>query len=127
LAEAAGERLFQLEIHRELMLCLSNVHGRNGPRIKKLIKDRRVPKIPGCSSAEVGGSVHEFIAYTFMWKRRTRYWIGQMTEYTTAWRLAISSWDLPSEKAAATEEGSERPRRCRNPSIALRRAYSLML
>ncbi|OVA12147.1 Pentatricopeptide repeat [Macleaya cordata] len=67
LAEVAAERLFQLERHSGVYVLLSNMYAGSGKyddakRIRKKMKDRGVEKTPGCSSIEVNGVVHEFIA-----------------------------------------------------------------
>lgn len=67
LAEAAASRLLQLEQHSGAYVLLSNVYRRSGrhgaaERVKKMMRVRGVVKTPGCSSVEIGGSVHEFIA-----------------------------------------------------------------
>ncbi|XXG55642.1 hypothetical protein AAC387_Pa03g3263 [Persea americana] len=67
LAEVAADRLVQLERHSGVYVLMSNIYAADGKfidarRIRNMMKDRGVEKTPGCSSIEVNGSVHEFIA-----------------------------------------------------------------
>ncbi|KAI3834166.1 hypothetical protein MKW98_018216 [Papaver atlanticum] len=67
LAEVAAERLVQLERHCGLYVLLSNMYESSGKyddarRVRKDMKDRGVEKTPGCSSIEVNGFIHEFVA-----------------------------------------------------------------
>ncbi|CAA7393481.1 unnamed protein product [Spirodela intermedia] len=67
LAELAARCLLQLEDHSGAYVLLSNVYRRSGRHgvaegVKKLMWGRGVAKPPGCSSVEIGGSVHEFVA-----------------------------------------------------------------
>ncbi|KAL8518562.1 hypothetical protein ACS0TY_009791 [Phlomoides rotata] len=67
MAEAAAERLVKLERHSGAYVLLSNVYavaGRHDEarRVRKMMKRRGVEKTPGCSSVEINGVVHEFIA-----------------------------------------------------------------
>ncbi|MCL7024689.1 hypothetical protein MKW94_023503 [Papaver nudicaule] len=67
LAEVATERLVQLERHSGVYVLLSNMYAGSGKyddakRIRKNMKERGVEKTPGCSSIEVNGFIHEFVA-----------------------------------------------------------------
>lgn len=67
LAEATAERLVKLERHSGAYVLLSNAYAVAGrhdeaQRIRKMMKSRGVEKTPGCSSVEINGIVHEFIA-----------------------------------------------------------------
>ncbi|KAM7252186.1 hypothetical protein ACFE04_024069 [Oxalis oulophora] len=67
LAEAVAERLVQLEFHSGVYILLSNLYAAAGKhdeakRVRMMMKNRGVDKIPGCSSVKVNGVVHEFIA-----------------------------------------------------------------
>lgn len=67
LAEAAAERLVQLERHSGAYVLLSNVYSAAGrqesvKRVRKEMHSRGIEKTPGCSSVEINGVVHEFIA-----------------------------------------------------------------
>ncbi|XP_008777162.2 pentatricopeptide repeat-containing protein At5g66520-like [Phoenix dactylifera] len=67
LAEMAAEHLLQLEVHSGVYVLLSNIYENYGKndyarRLRKSMKDGGVPKSPGCSSIELGGCVHEFVA-----------------------------------------------------------------
>lgn len=67
LAEVAAERLVRLEQHSGVFVLLSNIYAADGKyndarRIRNMMKHRGVEKTPGCSSIEVNGSVHEFVA-----------------------------------------------------------------
>lgn len=67
LADVAAERLVQLERHSGVYVLLSNLYSSAGKhdkarRIRKTMKNRGIEKIPGCSSFEINGVVHEFIA-----------------------------------------------------------------
>ncbi|KAK6157855.1 hypothetical protein DH2020_012103 [Rehmannia glutinosa] len=67
LAEAAVERLVILERHSGAYVLLSNAYAAAGrykeaQRIRKRMRSRGVEKTPGCSSVEINGVVHEFIA-----------------------------------------------------------------
>ncbi|CAA3016442.1 pentatricopeptide repeat-containing At2g20540-like [Olea europaea subsp. europaea] len=66
-AEVAAKRIVQLERHSGAYILLSNVYSDAGKhdearRIRKEMKSRGVEKTPGCSSVEINGVVHEFIA-----------------------------------------------------------------
>lgn len=66
-AEVAAERLVMLERHSGAYVLLSNIYavaGRHDEagRVRKMMKSRGVEKTPGCSSVEINGVVHEFIA-----------------------------------------------------------------
>ncbi|KAL3654287.1 hypothetical protein CASFOL_003968 [Castilleja foliolosa] len=67
LAEAAAERLGVLENHSGAYVLLSNAYAAQGrysdaQRVRKMMRKRGVEKTPGCSSVEIDGIVHEFIA-----------------------------------------------------------------
>ncbi|PON40188.1 Pentatricopeptide repeat [Trema orientale] len=67
LAELASGKLFQLERESGFYVLLSNLYaaaGKDGDalKVRKLMKNRGVEKVPGCSSVEIDGGVHEFIA-----------------------------------------------------------------
>lgn len=67
LAEVAVEHLLQLEDHSGVYVLLANVYENCGRhedarRMRKRMRERRVLKTPGCSSIELGGRVHEFVA-----------------------------------------------------------------
>ena len=67
MAEDAAERLFLLEHHSGAYVLLSNLYAAAGKhddarRIRKMMEQRGVGKAPGCSSVEVDGVVHEFVA-----------------------------------------------------------------
>ncbi|XP_039028145.1 pentatricopeptide repeat-containing protein At2g22410, mitochondrial-like [Hibiscus syriacus] len=68
LAEAAGEKLMKLEPEDDgAYALLSHVYLRSNRhedalRIRKLMRNKRIRKIPGCSWIEVNGSVHQFLA-----------------------------------------------------------------
>ncbi|XP_042515494.1 pentatricopeptide repeat-containing protein At5g66520-like [Macadamia integrifolia] len=67
LAELAAEQLMRLERHSGAYVLLSNMYAASGKyedakRIRKKMYTKGVEKIPGCSSIEINGSVHEFIA-----------------------------------------------------------------
>ncbi|KAL2559215.1 Pentatricopeptide repeat-containing protein [Forsythia ovata] len=66
-AEVAAKRIVQLERHSGAYILLSNVYSDAGKhdearRIRKTMKSQGVEKTPGCSSVEINGAVHEFIA-----------------------------------------------------------------
>ncbi|KAL0420923.1 UNVERIFIED_CONTAM: Pentatricopeptide repeat-containing protein [Sesamum latifolium] len=67
MAEAAAERIMALECHSGAYVLLANAYtaaGRHSEarRIRNVMKNRGVEKTPGCSSIEINGIVHEFIA-----------------------------------------------------------------
>ncbi|KAI3917219.1 hypothetical protein MKW92_001205 [Papaver armeniacum] len=67
LAEVAAKRLVQLERHCGVYVLLSNMYASSGKyddarRVRKDMKERGVEKTPGCSSIEVNGFIHEFVA-----------------------------------------------------------------
>ncbi|XP_016452485.2 pentatricopeptide repeat-containing protein At2g20540-like [Nicotiana tabacum] len=67
LAESAAERIVQLERHSGAYVLLSNIYVAAGKhdgarRIRKKMKSQYIDKVPGCSSLEITGVVHEFIA-----------------------------------------------------------------
>lgn len=67
LAEAAAERIVQLERHSGAYVLLSNIHvaagkHENARTIRKKMRSQYIDKVPGCSSLEINGVVHEFIA-----------------------------------------------------------------
>lgn len=68
MAEDAAERLFRLEEHHTgAYVLLSNLYAAAGKQddargIRKTMEHRGIDKAPGCSSVEINGVVHEFIA-----------------------------------------------------------------
>ncbi|KAF6171354.1 hypothetical protein GIB67_009495 [Kingdonia uniflora] len=66
--EKAGNRLIELSPNdHENYVMLSNLYALNEKwdrvhKVRKIMLERRISKIPGCSSIEVDGIVHEFIA-----------------------------------------------------------------
>ncbi|KAK2973229.1 hypothetical protein RJ640_013877 [Escallonia rubra] len=67
LAEVAVERLVQLERHSGAYILLSNLYSAAGKhdcarRIRKKMKSQGIHKTPGCSSVEINGVIHEFVA-----------------------------------------------------------------
>lgn len=67
LAEVAAEKLLELERHSGVYVLLSNLYAAagkhdNARRIRRMMKKRGVDKTPGCSSVEINGVAHEFIA-----------------------------------------------------------------
>ncbi|KAL6573497.1 hypothetical protein OROHE_001956 [Orobanche hederae] len=67
LAEAAASRLVILERHSGAYVLLSNAYAvagrhKEAQRIRKMMRRQGVEKTPGCSSVEINGVVHEFIA-----------------------------------------------------------------
>ncbi|CAN4075591.1 unnamed protein product [Withania somnifera] len=67
LAEAAAERIVKLERHSGAYVLLSNIYAASGKhdnarRIRKKMQSQYIDKVPGCSSLEINGVVHEFIA-----------------------------------------------------------------
>lgn len=67
LAEAAAERLVMMERHSGAYVLLSNAYAAAGRhdearRVRERMRSRGVEKTPGCSSVEIGSTVHEFIA-----------------------------------------------------------------
>ncbi|KAI3907084.1 hypothetical protein MKW92_029506 [Papaver armeniacum] len=67
LLKVAAKRLVQLERHCGVYVLLSNIYASSGKyddarRIRKDMKERGVEKTPGCSSIEVDGFIHEFVA-----------------------------------------------------------------
>ncbi|KAL4340493.1 hypothetical protein GQ457_08G006320 [Hibiscus cannabinus] len=68
LAEAAGEKLMKLEPYDDgayallsRMYSSSNRHE-DALRIRKVMRNKKIRKIPGCSWIEVNGRVHQFLA-----------------------------------------------------------------
>ncbi|XP_042458738.1 pentatricopeptide repeat-containing protein ELI1, chloroplastic-like [Zingiber officinale] len=67
-AEVAARHLLESEVRSSGYVLLSNIHetlgkdGEEARRIRKCMKDRGILKLPGCSSIQAGGHVHEFIA-----------------------------------------------------------------
>ncbi|KAK4373248.1 hypothetical protein RND71_008632 [Anisodus tanguticus] len=67
LAEDAAEIIVKLERHSGAYVLLSNIYAAAGKhdharRIRKKMKSEYIDKVPGCSSLEINGIVHEFIA-----------------------------------------------------------------
>lgn len=67
LAEAAAEKLVQLERHSGAYVLLSNLYSAAGrhdsaKRMRERMQRRGINKTPGCSSVEINGAVREFIA-----------------------------------------------------------------
>ncbi|XP_047323572.1 pentatricopeptide repeat-containing protein At2g20540-like [Impatiens glandulifera] len=67
LAEVAAERIMSIERDSGAYVLLSNLYSsadehENAGRIRKMMKKKRIDKSPGCSSIEINGIVHEFIA-----------------------------------------------------------------
>ncbi|KAI5678943.1 hypothetical protein M9H77_09893 [Catharanthus roseus] len=67
LAEAAAERLVQLEQHSGAYVLLSNIYSAAGKhesvkRIRKKMQSKGIEKAPGSSSLEINGVVQEFTA-----------------------------------------------------------------
>ncbi|GMN41962.1 hypothetical protein TIFTF001_011171 [Ficus carica] len=67
LAEIASEKLFQPERESGFYVLLSNLYaaaGKDGDagKVRNLMKNRGIEKVPGCSSVKIDGTVHEFIA-----------------------------------------------------------------
>ena len=66
LAEVAADKLLQLERHSGAYVLLSNLYSSAGKhdsaRKLRKMKTRGIDKTPGCSSVEINGNVHEFIA-----------------------------------------------------------------
>ncbi|KAG8366422.1 hypothetical protein BUALT_Bualt17G0078000 [Buddleja alternifolia] len=67
LAETVAEKLVALERHSGAYVLLSNAYAAVGRhdearKTRKVMKSRGVEKTPGCSSVEIDGVVHEFIA-----------------------------------------------------------------
>ncbi|KAL6011461.1 hypothetical protein ACLOJK_001909 [Asimina triloba] len=67
IAEQAAEHLVALDPHdRSSYVLLANIYGateqwESMTELREMMKKRRIVKMPGCSSVEVNGSVHEFI------------------------------------------------------------------
>lgn len=66
-AVAAAERLAQLELHSGVYVLLSNLYSAAGKhddakRVRKVMRNRGIDKVPGCSSIKINGMVHEFVA-----------------------------------------------------------------
>ncbi|KAI3887163.1 hypothetical protein MKX03_031928 [Papaver bracteatum] len=66
-AEVASKRLVQLERHCGVYVLLSNMYASSGKyddarRIRRNMKEIGVENTPGCSSIEVNGFIHEFVA-----------------------------------------------------------------
>ncbi|KAH0853726.1 hypothetical protein HID58_092932 [Brassica napus] len=68
LAEKVSERIFEVDdSHGGDYVILSNLYARNKKwedveSLRKVMKDRRAVKVPGCSSLEVKNVVHEFFS-----------------------------------------------------------------
>ncbi|CAA0355580.1 Pentatricopeptide repeat-containing protein chloroplastic [Arabidopsis thaliana] len=68
LAEKVSERIFELDdSHGGDYVILSNLYARNKKweyvdSLRKVMKDRKAVKVPGCSSIEVNNVVHEFFS-----------------------------------------------------------------
>ncbi|GFY88501.1 hypothetical protein Acr_06g0004410 [Actinidia rufa] len=66
LAEVAADKLLQLERHSGAYVLLPNLYSSAGKhdsaRKLRKMKPRGIDKTPGCSSVEINGNVHEFIA-----------------------------------------------------------------
>ncbi|PSR88413.1 Pentatricopeptide repeat-containing protein [Actinidia chinensis var. chinensis] len=67
LAEVAADKLLQLERHSGAYVLLSNLYSSAGKhnsarKLRRKMKTRGLYKTPGCSSVEINGNVHEFIA-----------------------------------------------------------------
>ncbi|XP_014492913.1 pentatricopeptide repeat-containing protein At2g20540-like [Vigna radiata var. radiata] len=67
LAERVAERLLRLQNHSGVYVLLSNVYSASGKhsdarRVREMMRNKRVDKVPGSSSVEIGGVVSEFIA-----------------------------------------------------------------
>ncbi|RAL40123.1 hypothetical protein DM860_008263 [Cuscuta australis] len=70
LAEAAAEKVFRLERHDGAYVLLSNLYAAAGKhdgakRVRKMMRKKKElidKKTPGCSSVEINGVVHEFVA-----------------------------------------------------------------
>ncbi|KAG9143477.1 hypothetical protein Leryth_016484 [Lithospermum erythrorhizon] len=68
MAEQAGTRLLELEPQNDgAYVLLSNIYAKLGnwdkvSLLRKAMKDSGIKKEPGCSSIEVNGAVHEFLA-----------------------------------------------------------------
>ncbi|URD98051.1 Pentatricopeptide repeat-containing protein [Musa troglodytarum] len=66
-AEVAAGHLLELEDHSGVYVLLSSIYDRYGKqddarRMRNCMKLRGVPKMPGCSSIQLGRHVHEFVA-----------------------------------------------------------------
>ncbi|CAJ1931949.1 unnamed protein product [Sphenostylis stenocarpa] len=67
LAERAAERLLGLENHSGVFVLLSNVYAASGKhsdaiRVRDIMRNKGLDKVPGSSSVEIGGVVSEFVA-----------------------------------------------------------------
>lgn len=67
LAEVAVGKLLQLEQHSGAYVLLSNMYAAKGKHedarhVRRMMRNRRVEKMPGCSSVKVSGVIHEFVA-----------------------------------------------------------------
>ncbi|XP_010259136.1 PREDICTED: pentatricopeptide repeat-containing protein At2g22410, mitochondrial-like isoform X2 [Nelumbo nucifera] len=67
LAEFAAQQLVQLERHSGVYVLLSNMYAAAGNyndarTVRMMMKKRGIEKTPGCSSIEINGFIHEFIA-----------------------------------------------------------------
>ncbi|CAK9142397.1 unnamed protein product [Ilex paraguariensis] len=67
LADVAVERLVHLERHSGMYVLLSNTYSAVGNhdsarKVRRMMKSRGIDKTPGCSSLEINGIVHEFVA-----------------------------------------------------------------
>ncbi|CAF2143180.1 BnaA02g26650D [Brassica napus] len=68
LAEKVSQRIFEMDdSHGGDYVILSNLYARNKKwedveSLRKVMKDRRAVKVPGCSSLEVKNVVHEFFS-----------------------------------------------------------------
>ncbi|XP_038893523.1 pentatricopeptide repeat-containing protein At2g29760, chloroplastic [Benincasa hispida] len=67
LAELASDQLLKLEPRNHgAIVLLSNIYAKTGrwekvSELRKLMRDSKLKKEPGCSSIEVDGNVHEFL------------------------------------------------------------------
>lgn len=88
LGEKAGHRLIEVAPNDHAgYVLLSNIYAKgndfNGVHeVRKMMMDRGVKKVPGCSSVEVGGEVHEFIAGDGSHSRKEDIYVmlGEMAE-----------------------------------------------
>ncbi|KAJ4981561.1 hypothetical protein NE237_032398 [Protea cynaroides] len=68
LGEQVGKQLVELEPnHSGRYVLLSNIYALSGrwdcvAELRRVMKERGVNKIPGCSFIDVGGAIHEFVA-----------------------------------------------------------------
>lgn len=67
LAELASDQLLKLEPRNHgAIVLLSNIYAKTGQwdkvsELRKLMRDSKLKKEPGCSSVEVNGNIHEFL------------------------------------------------------------------